>query len=258
MTRDPRLEPFRHLRRRSGTRLVVEGEIAVQRALESSFRAETVVAIPSAAARLRARLPPGATLLERSAAQLRELVGFDFHRGVLATVRPPEQDRTIEAIAPEGPALVVAVERLADPANLGAIVRTARALGATALLADPKGADPFSRRAIRASMAHVFHLPVEVPVDLRARVAQLRGQGFSVIATTLGPRARPLDTLDRTKLGDRVLLCLGHEGEGLAPELLALADHEVTIPIHQDVDSLNVAAAAAIILHALSPAAIGD
>lgn len=257
MSGDPHLEPFRQLRRRSGAQFIVEGEIAVSRALESPFRIQTVVAIPSAAARLRGRLPAGATLLERSAAELRELVGFDFHRGVLATVLPPEGDRTVEAIAPQGPALVVALERLADPANLGAIVRTARALGATALLADPKGADPYSRRAIRASMAHVFHLPVEVPSDLQGRVAALKTGGFSIVAATVGARARSLASLERAALGDRVLLCLGHEGEGLAPGLVGLADHEVTIPIHEDVDSLNVAAAAAILLHALSPTTRG-
>ncbi len=254
---DPRLQPFRALRRRDDTRLVVEGEIAVQRALESPFRAETLVAIPSAAARLRERLPPGAELIELPASALRELVGFDFHRGVLGSFAPPERPPVVDALERPGPALVVAVERLADPANLGAIVRTARALGATALLADPRGADPFSRRAIRASMAHCFHLPVEVPDDLRVRVAELGGAGFSIVAATVGPRARPLFELDRTTLGERVLLCLGHEGEGLAPELIALANHEVTIPIHGEVDSLNVAAAAAILLHALSPPGLG-
>lgn len=154
-----------------------------------------------------------------------------------------------------GPAwTVLLVQGLADPANLGSILRSARAFAVDLVLLDPRGADPLARRAVRAAMGHVFAQPLALAPDLSCAAGQLRARGAGVWAATVGPRARPLDAVSRP---DRLLLMVGNEGLGLPEGLRAAADVEVTIPLAAAVDSLGVAAATAVLLHALAGARPG-
>jgi tRNA G18 (ribose-2'-O)-methylase SpoU len=254
---DPRLRPFSDLRGRieDGT-IVVEGEIAVARALAGVHPVRAVLLTAAHRARLGASIVEDVLALVAEPALLREIVGFDFHRGCVAVMdRPwsPTLDELVAQVAawPAGPRRVLVAEGLADPANLGAVIRNARAFGVDLVL-HGGGADPWSRRAIRAAMGHGFGLPVVSAGDLPTAVA--------VVRQALGPSARTVAAvvraevvpLSRYRAPERMVLLVGNEGAGLSEPLQALAEDAVTIPLAPDVDSLNVASATAVLLWALS------
>ena len=250
---DPVLAPFRdlvHARERDDI-VIVEGEIAVGRALESGWPVEVVLATEAAADRLPP-LPEGAEGRIGSAAMLQAVAGFSFHRGCLAAVarpRPDDAAAVLRAVArgPE-PWTIVMAEALADPVNVGAVVRNARAFGAAAV-ALAGGADPLAARAVRASMGHVFSLPVaRLPtVDAVLDAIASATDRATVVAATIGPDAVPLRA---SSPPSRLVLLVGAEGPGLSARALSRADVCVTIPTA--IDSLNVAAATAVLLYALA------
>lgn len=265
---DPRLDPFRGLIARGDrpdpAHCFVESETAVARLLASPhFEALAVLGTAAHLQRLAPRCP--AYLVTREL--LRAVLGFDLHRGVIAcAARPPQLAPDLSlTTCPIGPVLgasslaaalarprwtALLVQGLADPANLGSILRSARAFAVDLVLLDRRGADPLSRRAVRAAMGHVFAQPLALTADLPAALDHLRAElGAAIWAATLGPRARPLGSLPRP---DRLVLLVGNEGLGLPAELCDRADAELTIPIAPEVDSLGVAAATAILLHALT------
>ena len=252
---DPRLEPYRDLRAGAGgDSFIVEGTLAVERLLTSArFEVESLVCTPSARARLDPLLPAELPVYVLEKAALATLVGFDFHRGVLACVRRPppqtELDPALLATLRARPRLtVVMAVGLADPRNLGALVRNTAAFAVDLLIADRHGADLFARQTARTSVGNVFRLPTLVAEDVVGTIEGLRRElGLRVLAATphgeqvLGRFARP----------DRLLVLLGNEGQGLSDALLAEADMRVQIPVDPASDSLNVAAAAAVLLFGL-------
>ena len=243
---DPQLDPYRDLKalaRAPGPRFVVESAIAVERLLQSGLRVESVVATASRAARLE--VPAAVPLYVVEPALLDDVAGVAVHRGCLACARRPDP-APLPSLPPSASVLVAA--GVADPANLGALARNARAFGVGLLLLGPTGADPYSPRAVRASMGNVFRLPVHRAADLPAAIAALRS-GRQVWAATVSPAARPVGAVTPAPC----VLLLGNEGHGLPAELIALADGELTIPMAPGADSLNVAAASAVLLHALTP-----
>lgn len=256
---DPRLRAFADLpaRGREGHAIVVEGELAVARALAGEHPLRAVLLTPSHRARLGVAIPEGVEVLEAEAALVRQVVGFDFHRGCVAVMdrpRPPTlaELRARVAAWSDGPRRVLVAEGLADPANLGAAIRNARAFGVDLVL-HGGGADPWSRRAIRAAMGHGFSLPVVGHDDLPAAVGVVRealGPGARTVAAVVQPGAVPLPTY---RAPPRLVLLVGNEGAGLSARLRALADDAVTIPLAPGVDSLNVAAATAVLLWSLRP-----
>jgi tRNA G18 (ribose-2'-O)-methylase SpoU len=253
---DPRLAAFADLRGRDGRdTIVVEGEIAVTRALAGEHPVRAVLLTPSHRARLGGAIPEGIEVLEAEAALVRAVVGFDFHRGCVAVMERPRTPTLDELAArvrgwPAGPRRVLVAEGLADPANLGAVIRNARAFGADLVL-HGGGADPWSRRAIRAAMGHGFSLPVVDAESLPAAVAvvlRALGPAARTVAAVVQPGAVPLPDY---RAPQRLVLLVGNEGAGLSAPLRALADDAVTIPLAPDVDSLNVAAATAVLLWSL-------
>lgn len=248
---DP-LAPYRDLRTHSDrVRFIVEGAVAVERLLASAYEIESIVCTPST----RSRLQPSADIpvFELSPAELAELAGFDFHRGVLACAKRPHVRRQLDepllaALRERPHATIVVAERLADPRNLGALVRNVAAFSADLLIADASGADLYSRLAIRASVGNVFHVPTLVSDDLPATITALaRALAATVIAATPDASAIPLPGF---VFPPRRILLVGNEGEGLSPRLLALADARVRIPVAAASDSLNVSAATAVLLYA--------
>jgi tRNA G18 (ribose-2'-O)-methylase SpoU len=232
--------------------LVVESELAVERLLASRTRVHALLATPPCYARLRAQVGPGTAVYLASAALVREIVGFDMHRGCLAHAeRPDTSPARLSAVVGRDSSLVVLCEQLTDPRNLGAVVRSARAFGAQAVVVSEHGADPFDRRAVRASMGHVFTLPVVVarPEEALAELRRLLGGAVQVLAATVGPRAIPVHEVS---VASHLALLVGNEGQGLSASLVADADAEITVPIDPTADSLNVAAASAVLLYALT------
>jgi tRNA G18 (ribose-2'-O)-methylase SpoU len=248
---DP-LARYRDLRGGPGPdHFIVEGAVAVARLLASAFEVESIVCTPSQ----RERLQPGPDVLviERSRGEIAELAGFDFHRGVLAcALRPPlrrELDaRLLDTLRERERVTIVAAEGLADPRNIGALVRNVAAFSADLLIVDARGADLFSRLAIRASVGNVFHVPTLVSDELPATIRSLaRTHAATVIAAT--PH-RAATALPGVRFPQKRILLVGNEGSGLSAQLLAAADAHVRIPVESASDSLNVSAATAVLLYA--------
>lgn len=250
------LAPYRDLRSGPGPEhFIVEGAVAVARLLASAYEIESIVCTPSQRARLQLRAD--VPVFELSRAELAELAGFDFHRGVLACAKRPPPRRELDEHVLEqlrerermtGCVTIVAAEALADPRNIGALVRNVAAFSGDLLIADASGADLFSRLAIRASVGNVFHVPTLVSDDLPATITTLaRALAASVIAATPDDAATPLPGF---VFPPKRILLVGNEGAGLSPQLLALADARVRIPVDPASDSLNVSAATAVLLYA--------
>jgi tRNA G18 (ribose-2'-O)-methylase SpoU len=177
------------------------------------------------------------------------LTGYVLHRGLIASMhRPPLPDlRALLA----GARRVVVLENVADPTNVGAIFRSVAAIGADAVLVTPRCSDPFYRRAIRVSMGTVLQVPWTRTGDWESTRAALAGAGFHIAALALTDDAVDLREFAATA-PERVALVLGAEGEGLTPEAVAAADTVVRIPMAHGIDSLNVAATAAVAMYALA------
>jgi len=186
---------------------------------------------------------------------LAELLGYPFHRGCIALVPRPrllgdDLARRLDALAGGPRVRLVAAHRIADAANVGALVRTCRALGVDAVAFDRGCADPWSRRAVRAAMGHTFGQSVLADVDTLEFVAAARRRILDLVVAVASVRAGAVP-LDRVRPAARTLVLFGNEGHGLPPALVDAADVELTIPMRNGVDSLNVASAAAVILWAL-------
>jgi tRNA G18 (ribose-2'-O)-methylase SpoU len=246
---DPRLAEFADLRRpRPDVEyFVVESALAVERLLSSPYPVRSILASEAGFARLAPLLgTPGATsatVYVASIETLRGIVGFNLHRGVLASasrVPWPSVDAVIRAAR-----RLVVLEGLNDLENIGAIARTARALGADALIIDPTCADPLNRRSVRVSMGEILHLPILRCTVWPAALTTLAQDGFEVWALTPDPGA---DRLGEAIVPARLALLVGAEGPGLTDAAIAASSRRIRIPIRRDVDSLNVSHAVAIAL----------
>ena len=179
---------------------------------------------------------------------LRELTGYSLTRGFLCALRRPAP-RAAEAVC-EKARRVAVLEDLADPTNVGALFRSAAALGMDAVLLSPSCCDPLHRRALRVSMGTVFQVPWARLGSEHSRwpeegFALLRARGFKTAALALDDRAVSVED-PRLRAEERLALVLGTEGSGLRPETIAACDYTVKIPMAHGVDSLNVAAAGAV------------
>ena len=181
-------------------------------------------------------------------ALLAELTGFALTRGILCAMRRPAP-MDANAICHNARRIAV-LEGIVDPTNVGAIFRSAAALGMDAVLLSPNCCDPLHRRAVRVSMGTVFQVPwAYLGSDIhgwsQASIHSLHALGFSTAAMALDDRAVPI-TDPALKAESRLAIFLGTEGDGLCPETIANCDYTVMIPMAHGVDSLNVAAASAV------------
>ncbi len=171
---------------------------------------------------------------------LARLTGYTLTRGVLCAMRRPT-DRPLEEVC-RGARRVAVVDGVVDATNIGAIFRSAAALGMDAVVLSRTSCDPLNRRAVRVSMGSVFLVPwawTDQPVSY------LQTLGFKTVAMALTDNALPLDD-ERLKHEERLAIVMGTEGDGLAQDTIAQTDYVVRIPMSHGVDSLNVAAAAAV------------
>jgi tRNA G18 (ribose-2'-O)-methylase SpoU len=256
---DPRLDDFRDLRqpgvrrsRESDTFLVAEGPNVVRRLMQSPLLVRSVLLAESkavACADVIASASCPVYVVSREV--LATVAGFDLHRGVVASAdRPPDAALAdVVARAAHTRGTIAVLQGLNDHENLGAIARSARALGIQALVLDPTCADPWYRRTVRVSMGEILHLPVARCSSMSEALAALRGAGVVVAALTpgvdtAGAASVDIHTWKRPDAG--VALVLGAEGAGLPVDTLTTADVRLRIPIAADVDSLNVGHAAAV------------
>lgn len=180
--------------------------------------------------------------------EMSRLVGYKVTRGFLCAMRRPRPRSVGEVVA--GARRVAVLEDLVDVTNVGALFRSAAALGADAVVLSPGCADPFYRRAVRVSMGTVFQVPwarADAGAWPVGTLADLRAQGFSCCAMALEPDAVAIDDPALAHdLGERRALLFGGEGFGLSRAALDACDRSVVIPMSNGVDSLNVAASSAV------------
>lgn len=171
---------------------------------------------------------------------MRELTGFPLTRCVLCAMRRPELPSVAEVL--RDARRIVVIDSVTNTTNIGAIFRSAVALGVDAVLLTRTTCDPLNRRAVRVSMGTVFQVPW---TWLDAPVSSLHEYGFKTVAMALTEQSITMDD-PVLKAADRLALVMGTEGDGLSYEAISEADYVVRIPMKNNVDSLNVAAAAAV------------
>jgi len=253
---DPRVEDYTALReatlRRRGSAFIAEGELVVRRAADGGYVPRSFLLAPRWVDALRdvwSRFDVPVYVAE--AGVVESLTGFHVHRGALAAYE--REERYDVASLVEHCRRLVVVEDLVDHANLGAIARSTLALGWDGLLLSSRSADPLYRRAVKSSMGVVLSLPWARAKDDETVPAVLKAAGYEVVALALRDDAVSLHEVAARHAGrdTRLAVLLGTEGRGLSDAWLSGADAVVTIPMAAGVDSLNVAAAAAVACYAL-------
>lgn len=267
---DRRLEPYRNLKFTSEMRrqslFVAEGDKLAVRLLQSRYPVHSLLAGEQFLASSTLEIPPNVTTYVVTDSLLREIVGFKFHRGVLAcgirgpdrsvasiletSITPTNQSKAAEAFESHTPVMIVVCVGVQDPTNLGTILRTSQAFGANAIVLAGDCADPFSRRVLRVSMGASLELPIAISADLATDLEVLRsGYGMTLIAAVASASGEPLDTVGRTA---RVAVLFGNESDGLSDQWSSICDRRVTIPMAPNADSLNVGVATGIFLYQLA------
>lgn len=250
--KDPRVQVFGHLteaqlrNRLDPSRgiFIAESPKVIRVALDSGYEPLALLCedkhIQGDAADIVERLQRcGADIYTGQRDILAALTGYTLTRGVLCAMRRPAE-RALENVLHDARRVVV-IDGVVDATNIGAIFRSAAALGIDAVLVTHTSCDPWNRRAIRVSMGSVFLVPWTWLEDY----AQLRSIGFRTCAMALVDRSISIDD-PVLHAEPRLAIIMGTEGDGLAEETINSADYVVKIPMAHGVDSLNVAAAASV------------
>ncbi len=231
---------------------IAESALVISRALDAGYVPRSVFTSPKWLDLLEheVRDRPGLDEISVYVADddvLRDVTGYKVHRGALASMGRrglPDLTEMLNSVD-----RIAVLEDIVDHTNVGAIFRSAAALGVQAIVISPQCADPLYRRSVRVSMGSVFALPwtraTAWPDDLEV----IKNSGLALWALTPSPAAIALDQIDSS--GARWALMFGTEGEGLSSEASVRADVRVRIPMHSGIDSLNVAAASAVAFYAL-------
>ncbi|MEW4487085.1 RNA methyltransferase [Thalassoglobus sp. JC818] len=251
---DPRIAVYRHVKKTNLTRwsgqFIAEGQKVVERLLQSGLSVESILIREGKLALAEEWSKHNVPAFVIPDAMSRELLGYNFHAGVLACGLRPANPPLDELLSTDSnKCLILACPFLTNPENVGSIIRLARGFGVSGLIVGSQTSDPFSRRSIRVSMGNGFRIPIRESQSLLGDLNQLRQQwNFKILAAALSDDAIPLSDVRRP---ERCVLLLGNEDTGLEQEYLASADQIVTIPMQADADSLNVAMAAGIFVHHL-------
>jgi tRNA G18 (ribose-2'-O)-methylase SpoU len=227
---------------------IAEGEKVIRRAIAAGYPVRSLLVADDKLATIAdVAANCSAPLYVLPATAVRELTGYRVHRGALASMRRLPLPAVADVLA--AARRIVVLEDIVDHANVGAVFRCAAALGFDAVLLSPRCADPLYRRAVKVSMGAVFSVPYARVGDWRGAVDSLKNLGFRVLAMTPQAGATPIGEVPAA---EKLAVMMGSEGDGLSARWMAAADQRVRIPMSSGVDSLNVAAAAAIACYLLS------
>ena len=253
----PDLEPYRTLRGQTqhwrDGHLVAEGEKAVRALLESTIVVSSMLLsrdwLPLVQETRHASRLDHATVYVAPDALLEGIVGFPLHKSLMAIGRLPENP-SLDALRAAAPAsaVYVALEGIADAETMGMILRNCAAFGVAGLIVGPDSTSPYLRRSVRVSLGNVFSLRIHRSEDVLATVRQCREEfDWHVMGTTPRGGSAVIDVA-----ASRAPLCLlfGSEATGLTDAALSICDDVFTIPMRNDVDSINVANAVAVTLYA--------
>ncbi len=222
---------------------LAEGAKVVRRAVEAGYPVRSFLMAPRWLAGLSDVLDTtDAPCWVVSEALAEEVTGFHVHRGALASLERRPLPSVEEVLA--GSRTLVVLENVVDHTNVGAVFRSAAALGIDGVLLAPRCADPLYRRAVKVAMGAVFSVPYARFPDWYDALPTVSAAGFTTVALTVGDDAVEVE---QAVAGlDKVALVLGTEGDGLSSRWQSTADRRATIPMRPGIDSLNVAAATAV------------
>jgi tRNA G18 (ribose-2'-O)-methylase SpoU len=254
---DPRLEVYRNLKKTNATRwsphFITEGKKPTLRLLESGFPVKSILTSEKFVDLLEPRLTDDRSdvpvfVMPHAVCQM--LVGYTFHCGMLGCGLRQATPELSQLVRPGERQLFVVCPSTQDQDNLGAIVRIAAAFGVSGLLLGKGCCDPFCRRTIRVSMGLALRIPIiEAGEHLPALVRELRDErDVELIGSALNGAASPLGQTEVDAERSCAIL-LGNEAAGLDQSWIELCQRVVTIPMHDETDSLNVSVAAGILLH---------
>jgi len=240
--KNPKVQMWKSLKDRKGRRetgsFMVEGRKMVEEALASAFPVETVLVDAERADEFR--LPAAVPVVTMPAHVLAAVCDTKTPQGIAAVVHMTQ--------APVKGSRLVALDGVQDPGNVGTIIRTADAAGFDGVLLSGQCADVFSPKVLRATMGSVFRMGVRTTDNLPGLLQTLRGEGVSVISSQLD--GTPF--YQREPVGDRFVLVIGSEGNGVTDEVKAVATHRVKLPMRGGAESLNAAVAAGIMMYELT------
>lgn len=247
----PQLDPYREMRHRNWTWVsglfIAEGPLLAERLLQSDYGVHSLLVERRYAEQFAALAQPETPVLVVEHEIIEQLVGFNFHRGVLACgYRKPYL--ALEDGFPTIPSSETWLGLFAvnDPENLGGMLRTAAGLGIKNILLGPGTVDPYSRRALRVSMGNTLFLNLFQTSSPESTLTLLQKAGVEVISTALTDDSHSLECAART--GPLIIL-MGNERHGLPQSILELSDRCVRIDMEFGTDSLNVGVAAGIVMH---------
>jgi tRNA G18 (ribose-2'-O)-methylase SpoU len=244
-----RLEPANGL-------YLAESEKVIRRALRAGHRPRSLLLaerwLAPMADLVATVQAAGASVYTGTAPAIEAVTGFHVHRGAIASMHRPALapvQEVLASIPKSAHSRIAILEDIVDHTNVGAILRSCAALGVDAVLVTPRCADPLYRRAVRVSMGAVFQLPWTRLESWPGDLELVRAAGFTVVGLGLNDQSVTLDELVGTHPGPLAFV-LGAEGDGLKPSTVDVVDVVCRIPMSGGVDSLNVAAAAAVAFYA--------
>lgn len=253
---DPRIAPYRSLKTKhpeqDGT-FIAESAPVVQALLNTSLEITSCLTTEKFYKTFLERSPSARkknidTYLMKKE-DIEDIIGFRFHHGIMMAVRSPEKNSIKDLLENRhGDHLLVALNGIHDPQNLGLIIRNAAAFGANALIVDGGTYEPYYRKTVRISMGAIFNIPIAYEPDLTGAFKHLKKEfNTKIIVTSPGEDNTDLAHID---LSGNICIVLGNELSGVSPDVLEAADQAVKIPILSDrADSLNVACTSSIFLY---------
>lgn len=240
--KNPKVTAWKALKDRKGRResglFLVEGRKMVEEALASAFPVDALLVDEARTAEFS--LPEGIPAFAMPAHVLSAVCDTKTPQGIAAIVVQTEVALTGRRF--------VALDGVQDPGNVGTIIRTADAAGFDGILLSPQCADVFSPKVLRATMGSIFRMGIHMADDLASLLTELRQQGASIVSSQLDGSpfyAHP-------PLGERFVLVIGNEGNGVSPQVQAAATHRLKLPMRGGAESLNAAVAAGIMMYELT------
>ena len=250
----PELQPYRTLRRplehQASGIFIGEGGKVVERMISGGIEIVSMLMTPQWQLRLQPRGDYPVYIAEQEL--LETIVGFPLHQGIMAIGRIPDQP-PLDALLKRAahPWLLVALDGLVHAENVGVVLRNASAFGVHAVLHDAGSSSPYLRRAVRNSMGTVFRMPIIQVPDLSVALLELNSKhGITVLGADPGGEVE----IYHAEFHRDLCIVFGNEGTGISEGVLQACQQLVSIPMQNSTDSLNVASASAVFLHAVNVA----
>lgn len=251
----PFLQPYRTLKRQQEHRdegiFVAEGEKVVLRLLSSGIPVVSILTCSTILEKYKDIFKKNNSAIEIYLAtpeMLKEITGFNMHQGTMAIGLVPTPPK-IESLILRYPerCFFVAIDNVISAENLGVLVRNCAALGVQGLIVGESSADPYLRRSVRNSMGTIFSLPIIYSENLRELLQNLEENfGFTNVATYLNDQSKPIWEFDLRK---NSCIVFGNEDKGVSPEIVNVCSKKALIPMAENIDSMNIANAAAAVLY---------